>query len=128
VALDLARDGLIKVCRLIVDERVTACRLAFMTGDGVYLSHAGHDPDWARYRVGTTLTLECLQAAVRAQQHVVHLGTGDDDSKRRWRPEARRLNRLHIMAPTRRGMITGRLAERILLVIAAVRARLPISP
>jgi CelD/BcsL family acetyltransferase involved in cellulose biosynthesis len=126
LAADLSKDSLIKVCRLIVDGQVAACRLVLTTGDGVYLSHAGHDPAWARYRVGTTLTAECLRSAVGAHVRCVHMGTGEDDAKVRWRPEARTLKQLRIVAPTVHGIIVGGLAQHIpkqVLRQAGVRAK-----
>jgi CelD/BcsL family acetyltransferase involved in cellulose biosynthesis len=109
---ELANDGLLRVCRLRVDGQVVACRLVLAAGDGLYLYHAGHDPAWGRYRVGTTLTAECLRMGIRAGARFADLGTGSEESKLRWRPKVQKLYRLHVVSPTLRGRIVGGATER----------------
>ena len=125
LAEDLMEQGLLQICRLRVDGTVVASRLVLGAGDGLYLYHAGHDPAWARYRVGTTLTAECMRLAIQKGARRVHLGTGADESKIRWRPQQHLFRQLHVLAPTPRGRLLGGVAHRALTISHALRHQQP---
>ncbi|MBV9356431.1 MAG: GNAT family N-acetyltransferase [Chloroflexi bacterium] len=80
----LARRGVARLYRLLIDERLVAIRLGFEMGDTLYLYYSGWDPAYARYSVMTTLVAEAMQDAIRRGLHFVHLSTGTDVSKTRW--------------------------------------------
>lgn len=125
VVADLAAQDLVRVCRLRVDGGVVASRVVLSAGPGFYLYHAGHDPAWDRYRVGTVLTAECIQMAIRAGGAFVHLGTGAEVSKLRWSPDARTYKQLHIAAPTPTGEVLSNLAWCLAATARRMRERWP---
>ncbi len=51
----LARRGVARLYRLLIDERLVAARLGFEMSDTLYLYYSGWDPAYARYSVMTTL-------------------------------------------------------------------------
>jgi CelD/BcsL family acetyltransferase involved in cellulose biosynthesis len=124
-AAELAADDLIRVCRLRVDGVVVASRLVLSAGDGLYLYHAGHDPTWDRYRVGTLLTAECIQMAIRAHARTIHLGTGTEPSKLRWSPQLELFEQFHIAAPTTGGELMSGAAWQIAATARRLRGRWP---
>jgi CelD/BcsL family acetyltransferase involved in cellulose biosynthesis len=125
IVAHLATQGLARVCRLRVGDKVVASRVVLLAGNGVYLYHAGHDPTWDRYRVGTVLTAECIQMAIRSQAATVHFGTGTEPSKLRWSPQRQTLEQLHIAAPTPAGEILSDLTWRLAVVARRLRNRWP---
>jgi CelD/BcsL family acetyltransferase involved in cellulose biosynthesis len=81
-----ARD-MARVYELRVGDRVVAARVAFALGETLYLYYSGFDPDWGRYGVMTTCVAEIMKDAIAAGFRRVHLSTGTDVAKTRWRPE-----------------------------------------
>jgi len=81
-----ARDA-VRVFELRIRDQVVACRLGFALGDTLYLYFSGYDPAWARYSVMTTTVAEAIQYGFANQFAFVHLSTGTDESKLRWRPD-----------------------------------------
>jgi CelD/BcsL family acetyltransferase involved in cellulose biosynthesis len=84
----LARRGVARLYRLLIDEAVVAVRLGFEMGDTLYLHYSGWDPAYARYSVMTTLVAEAMQDGIRRGMRFVHLSTGTDVSKTRWGTDA----------------------------------------
>lgn len=125
VAADLARAGLLRVCQLRVDGTVTASRVILSAGPDLYFYHAGHDPAWGRYRVGTLLTAECIKMAIGAGIRAIHLGTGTEESKIRWSPRVESYAQLQIASPTPTGRLLGGAADRALLLSRRLRDRWP---
>lgn len=125
VSADLAAEGLVRVCRLRVDDSIVASRVVLSAGPGFYLYHAGHDPAFDRYRVGTVLTAECIQMAIRAGGTFVHFGTGAEPSKLRWSPELHRFEQLHFAAPTPSGELLSDAAWQLAVAARRLRQRWP---
>jgi CelD/BcsL family acetyltransferase involved in cellulose biosynthesis len=125
VVLDFAARGLAAVCRLRVDGRVVASRVVLAAPSGAYLYHAGHDPAWDRYRVGTLLTTECIQLAIQRQAACVHLGTGTEPSKLRWNPELTVFDQLHLSSPTLPGLVLGEATWGLAAAARRLRAFAP---
>jgi CelD/BcsL family acetyltransferase involved in cellulose biosynthesis len=125
VTAALAAEDLVRVCRLRVDGRVVASRVVLAAGPGSYLYHAGHDPAWDHYRVGTVLTAECVQMAIRAGHRFVHFGTGTEPSKLRWSPDLQRFEQLHIAAPTPAGELLSDVAWQLVVAARRLRERWP---
>jgi CelD/BcsL family acetyltransferase involved in cellulose biosynthesis len=81
-----ARDAM-RVFQLRVGDGVVAVRVGFALGDTLYLYFSGYDPAWAHYSVMTTTVAESIRYAIGQGFARVHLSTGSDESKLRWRPE-----------------------------------------
>lgn len=81
-----AQRGALRIFRLNVDGHLAATRIGFVVGSGLYLYYSGLDPDYAKYRVGTTLVAEAIKHAISERLSSVNLSTGSDPSKSRWRP------------------------------------------
>jgi CelD/BcsL family acetyltransferase involved in cellulose biosynthesis len=84
----LARRDAVRVFLLRVGDTHATARVAFALGDTLYLYFSGYDPAWARYSVMTTTVAEAVRHAFAHGFRTVHLSTGTDESKLRWRPEA----------------------------------------
>jgi CelD/BcsL family acetyltransferase involved in cellulose biosynthesis len=117
VAADLDPSSRLMVCRLLVDGRLVATRLAFPVGDTLYLHHSGFDPAWWWYYVPTTLTAECIKMAIQSGFRAVNLSTGADYSKIRWQPELRRATAWGIAPPT----VRARMCAGSAMAFARVR-------
>jgi CelD/BcsL family acetyltransferase involved in cellulose biosynthesis len=81
-----ARDA-VRVFQLRIGGQVVATRLGFAIGDTLYLYFSGYDPAWARYGVMTTTVAEAIRYAIEQGFTRVHLSTGTDEAKLRWRPD-----------------------------------------
>jgi len=84
----LARRDAVRVFQLRLGDTYAASRVAFALGDTLYLYFSGYDTAWARYSVMTTTVAEAIRYAYAQGFRRVHLSTGTDESKLRWRPEA----------------------------------------
>jgi CelD/BcsL family acetyltransferase involved in cellulose biosynthesis len=87
VCRSLAARDAVRVFQLRIGDRIVASRIGFLVGETVYLYFSGFDPEWGRYSVMTTTVAEAIQWAIGAGLSWVHLSTGTDESKLRWRPE-----------------------------------------
>ena len=81
-----ARDA-VRVFQLRIGKQLVATRIAFAVGGTLYLYFSGYDPAWAGYGVMTTTVAESIRYAIEQGFARVHLSTGTDESKLRWRPE-----------------------------------------
>jgi CelD/BcsL family acetyltransferase involved in cellulose biosynthesis len=81
-----ARDA-VRIFQLRIGTQVVATRIGFAVGDTLYLYFSGYDPAWAAYGVMTTTVAESIRYAIGQGFARVHLSTGTDESKLRWRPE-----------------------------------------
>lgn len=80
-----ARDA-VRVFQLRIGGNIVASRIAFVTGDSLYLYYSGFDPAWARYSVMTTTVAEALRYAIENGFRTVNLSLTAEQSKLRWRP------------------------------------------
>jgi CelD/BcsL family acetyltransferase involved in cellulose biosynthesis len=78
--------GALRIFRLHLGGKLVASRVGFVLGGCLYLYYSGVDPAYAKYGVGTTVVAEAIKQAIREGLSAVNLSTGDDPSKRRWRP------------------------------------------
>ncbi|MGC4115702.1 MAG: GNAT family N-acetyltransferase [Myxococcales bacterium] len=83
----LASRDAVRLFQLRIGGEVVAARLAFVVGSTLYLYFSGFDPAWARYSVASSVTAGAVQHAFSERLAFVHLSTGTDPSKLRWRPE-----------------------------------------
>jgi CelD/BcsL family acetyltransferase involved in cellulose biosynthesis len=82
----MAERGQLRIFEVAVGDRVVATRVGFVLGGELYLYYSGYDPAWARYSIMTTVLVEIMKWAIEHGFLIVNLSTGDDISKRRWRP------------------------------------------
>jgi CelD/BcsL family acetyltransferase involved in cellulose biosynthesis len=101
VCRSLAARDAVRVFQLKIGEAIVAARIGFVIGDTVYLYFSGFDPAWGRYSVMTTTVAETVRWAIDQKLRFVHLSTGSDESKLRWRPE--RIGYLEGVEYARRG-------------------------
>jgi CelD/BcsL family acetyltransferase involved in cellulose biosynthesis len=87
VCRSLAARDAVRIFQLRIGEAAVASRIGFMVGDTLYLYFSGFDPAWGRYSVMTTTVAEAIKWAIDARLSWVHLSTGSDESKLRWRPD-----------------------------------------
>ena len=122
-----ARRGAMRVFGLRIQGRIVATRLAFVLGDTLYLFYSGFDPEYGKYSVMTTCVAEAIQHAAQNGFKRVHLSTGSDQSKLRWRPEETIIRSGSQVSPTRRGQLADqgvKLAVRAMeLPVAGVLRR-----
>ncbi len=123
----LARRGVARLYRLLIDERLVAVRLGFEMRDTLYLYYSGWDPAYARYSVMTTLVAEAMQDAIRRGMHFVHLSTGTDVSKTRWGTDEVHYGYRERVAPRRTAQAIH-LAYQSMSQLAASRTVRAIAP
>jgi CelD/BcsL family acetyltransferase involved in cellulose biosynthesis len=82
-----AQRDAVRIFELCIAGRVVASRVGFALGSTLYLYFSGYDLAWARYSVMTTTVAEAIRYAFANGFAFVHLSTGTDESKLRWRPE-----------------------------------------
>jgi CelD/BcsL family acetyltransferase involved in cellulose biosynthesis len=100
VCLRFAETGALRVFRLLIAGRVAATRVGFVLGETLYLYYSGFEPALAHLSVGTTLVAEIFKHAIGEKLRTVNLSTGDDQSKRRWRPREHMYHDARIVSPT----------------------------
>ncbi|MGC3996254.1 MAG: GNAT family N-acetyltransferase [Anaeromyxobacter sp.] len=81
-----ARDA-VRIFQLRIRGEVVATRIAFALGDTLYVYFSGYDPAWQKYSVMTTTVAEAVKYAFASGFKRLHLSTGTDESKLRWRPD-----------------------------------------
>ena len=82
----LAETDKIRIFELRVEDKVIACRLAFVLGSTLYIYYSGLDPEWKEYNVGTLLMIKIIQWAMKNGFKEVNLSAGKDRSKLQWKP------------------------------------------
>lgn len=96
-----ARDEL-RIFELEVAGKVVASRLAFQFDDVLYLYFSGYNPVWRDYSIMTVLMAETIQWALARGMREINFSTGDDQSKRRWKPEEVLLHEAVLISPSPR--------------------------
>jgi CelD/BcsL family acetyltransferase involved in cellulose biosynthesis len=116
--IKLSRVGVAKIFMLSVQDQVVACRIAFRLPDCLYLYYSGYDPAWSKYSVMTTTFAEIIKYAINQGISTVHLSTGRDRAKTRWRPEETLFYEAVTVRPTafsRSALSAYRLARKLLI-------------
>jgi CelD/BcsL family acetyltransferase involved in cellulose biosynthesis len=85
-AVQMAKRDQLRIFQLEIGGEIVAARAAFVFGNEMYLTYSGYRPEWGRYSVMTTLIAEAFKWAIANQISGVHLSTGTDQSKTRWKP------------------------------------------
>jgi CelD/BcsL family acetyltransferase involved in cellulose biosynthesis len=113
-ATEMACRGQLRLFQLEIGNEVVASRLGFVFENQLYLYYSGFEPRWAKYNVMTTLMAEIIQRAIGERFAVLHLSTGTDQSKLRWRPASREVWTATKVAPTTRGRFAHFTHEEVL--------------
>jgi CelD/BcsL family acetyltransferase involved in cellulose biosynthesis len=109
----MAQRGQIAIFQLEIRGLVVATRVGFVLGDELYLYFSGYDYAWSRYNVMTTVVAEAIKWAIDRRLKLVHLSTGTDVSKTRWRPMSAETHHGVQLAPTWRSSIVFRSHRRL---------------
>jgi CelD/BcsL family acetyltransferase involved in cellulose biosynthesis len=113
-----SRTGSVRVFQLEIANEVVATRLAFVSGNQLYLYYSGYDPAWGKYSVMTTVVAEAIKHAIENRMASLNLSTWPDESKLRWRPDEVRYLDVLCVRPSRLA------AARYSLFHPQVRAKL----
>jgi CelD/BcsL family acetyltransferase involved in cellulose biosynthesis len=97
----LSQHGRVRVFQLDIGGQIVATRLAFVSGNQLYLYYSGYDPAWGKYSVMTTVVAEAIKYAIENRMASVNLSTWPDESKLRWRPDEVRYVDMLCVRPTR---------------------------
>jgi CelD/BcsL family acetyltransferase involved in cellulose biosynthesis len=82
----MAERGSLRIFQLQIGKEVVATRVGFVLGGDLYLYYSGYRAAWAQHSVMTTVVAEAIRWAIGQGLGGVHLSTGRDPSKLRWRP------------------------------------------
>jgi CelD/BcsL family acetyltransferase involved in cellulose biosynthesis len=113
VCREFADRGSLRIFQLRIGGQIVAVRLAFVVGRTLYLYFSGYDQAWAAYHVMTRTLAEAIQHAIGEGLTAVHLSTGRDQSKMRWRPEEIVYLDAVRLSPSRRGRVAHRIFQAL---------------
>ena len=97
--------GDVRIFALRIGDSLVAMRMGFICGRDLYLYYSGYDLQWSPYSVMTTVVAETVKWAIAQGFERVNLSTGEDESKRRWRPQQIKFSEGYEPAPSRRGRL-----------------------
>jgi len=106
VAARHAAAGLLRLSRLRLGGRTIALLYALRGGERCYYYAAGFDPDMARFSPGRVLLGETIRLAAAEGVGTFDFLRGDEEYKRAWASERRRLQRIVAASPGRYGYLT----------------------
>jgi CelD/BcsL family acetyltransferase involved in cellulose biosynthesis len=109
----LCQQDMVRIFQLRIAGEVVASRVAFAMGDSLYLYYSGYQPSWRTYGVMTTTVAETMRYAIQNGFRSVHLSTGTDVSKTRWRPELVTYRDAILVSPSLRGRAAFRWAAAV---------------
>lgn len=98
----MAAAGHVSPHLMRVGDATVAGRLVLHANDTTFFSVSGFDPAWWEYSVATTLTVNCLQAAIARGDTLADLSQGPEVAKLRWSEELVFHRDFFIVAPGRR--------------------------
>jgi CelD/BcsL family acetyltransferase involved in cellulose biosynthesis len=98
-ATRMAQRDQLRIFQLSIGGTVVATRIGFVFGEEVYLYYSGYSPEWSKFSVMTTLTVESIKWALKKKFKIVNLSTGSDYSKARWQPAETVVNEFRIQSP-----------------------------
>jgi CelD/BcsL family acetyltransferase involved in cellulose biosynthesis len=99
----MAQRGQLRIFQLDIGGKVVATRIGFALGKEIYFYYSGYAPEWGRFSVMTTLTVEAIKWALERGFHIVNLSTGSDYAKARWEPSELQANDYLVWSPEVRG-------------------------
>ncbi len=114
--------GALRIFQLVIDEKVVAVRIGFVTGDTLYMYYSGYDPAFAQYSVMTTTLAEAIQYGISHGFSRMNLSTGNDVSKARWDPTERLTRHALVMSSSRRAKLTHHMYCHAVHAIGSVPA------
>lgn len=103
----MAQRDQLRIFQIDIDGQVVATRIGFVFGEEIYLYYSGYSPEWGRFSVMTTLTVEAIKWALEQRFKIVNLSTGGDYGKARWRPDETTSNDYLVWSP----MVQNRLVR-----------------
>ena len=109
----MAEDDRLRVFQLDIGGKTVATRVGFLLGKELYLYFSGYDYEWGKYNVMTTVVAESIKWAIESGLPLVHLSTGNDVSKTRWRPSTYDTQQGIQLSPTWRGPLAFRAYRRV---------------
>jgi CelD/BcsL family acetyltransferase involved in cellulose biosynthesis len=99
-----AQQGWLRIFVLYTDERPRAFLIGQLYKRTFYCQHAGFEPDFARYSVGSLLTSWALERLADAGAEEVDLGEGGEEHNRRLGCRLQQEATLHVYSPSLRGL------------------------